>query len=562
MNGSSTSSSHSHEKMRQQRRPSYYRSSRFILVVAAVTSVCIQAFLTIFWLVTYHNNPYQQTLLLANANVTTSCSTTTGSGWFLPGFPSSVSLSSSLLSKNDDEEEDDDSIDELSEYDGEDQEEVGETGNINDADVDGESTSVGQQVQEESQQYPKQQLPPSLPLPKQQNRKPIVMISPYKIWNNTADTSLYNNRNRLQTNNARTQNRNQVIIPRAFQPWHEMHGLPPTTYPCFPTTQKDWRYVKNRRSPTKQGFVYMKLMKTGGSSAAGVNLRIAKNLQERYYPHYSTQNNSELCLSRNDHATSHSLQMNQRIREESFLWTILREPTSRIVSQFFHFQVSREKVEPTDANFKAYIEDINTKSRSKLDKYYFTSLTTSTKTEYTNYVHKLKNPNKLVNQILKDYDFIGITERMDESIVTLQLLLNLPTSDVLFLNAKNSGGYDDGGHKEGCVYIVPSFVSPGMKEYFDNFPYNNSIDTQLYLAANRSLDLTIDALGRDKFNRALQKYRHVQGIVNDVCNKPGIVTFPCNPDGTKNKNNHCIWADSGCGTKCIDRVSSNLHLYT
>jgi hypothetical protein len=41
------------------------------------------------------------------------------------------------------------------------------------------------------------------------------------------------------------------------------------------------------------------------------------------------------------------------------------------------------------------------------------------------------------------YDFIAITERMDESAVELQMLLGLPLADVLYLNAKTSGGYED-----------------------------------------------------------------------------------------------------------------------
>ena len=131
----------------------------------------------------------------------------------------------------------------------------------------------------------------------------------------------------------------------------------------------------------------------------------------------------------------------------------------------------------------------------------------------------------------------------------------------MFINAKNSGNYDDGGHSTGCVYIVPSFVSPGMRKYFNQQPWNNSLDLQLYNAANTSLDMTIESIGYEKFNRALQRYRYLQDIINNVCNKPGVVSFPCNPDGSKNRRNSCLWADSGCGTKCIDRVTSNLHLY-
>jgi hypothetical protein len=44
--------------------------------------------------------------------------------------------------------------------------------------------------------------------------------------------------------------------------------------------------------------------------------------------------------------------------------------------------------------------------------------------------------------LLSSYDFVGITERFDESVVAMQLLLGLRTSDVLYLKAK--GGAEEG----------------------------------------------------------------------------------------------------------------------
>ena len=53
-----------------------------------------------------------------------------------------------------------------------------------------------------------------------------------------------------------------------------------------------------------------------------------------------------------------------------------------------------------------------------------------------------------MNEILAEYDYIGITERMEESAVALAMLLDLPLGDVLYLNAKQNGGYDEGGRCE------------------------------------------------------------------------------------------------------------------
>ena len=75
-------------------------------------------------------------------------------------------------------------------------------------------------------------------------------------------------------------------------------------------------------------------MKVGGSTVAGVNTRIASRLGQRLLP-----GNNSWCNARWDHSSAYHMKYGRRIRSESFLWTVLREPTRRAVSQFFHFKV-------------------------------------------------------------------------------------------------------------------------------------------------------------------------------------------------------------------------------
>jgi hypothetical protein len=42
---------------------------------------------------------------------------------------------------------------------------------------------------------------------------------------------------------------------------------------------------------------------------------------------------------------------------------------------------------------------------------------------------------------MEDYDFIGMVERMDESLVIMKMLLQLDMNDILYLSAKHGGGY-------------------------------------------------------------------------------------------------------------------------
>jgi len=172
-----------------------------------------------------------------------------------------------------------------------------------------------------------------------------------------------------------------------------------------------------------------------------------------------------------------------------------------------------------------------------------------------------------MNQILKDYNFIAITERMDESLVTLSMLMNVPLADVLYLNAKSSGGFDDGeGKQRGkCVYIVPSKASPYMKELMESDDFHEHIywDRVLHQAANKSLDLTIDALGREKFEQKLSQFKHAQAVAHKRCIKRTI--FPCSFEGGEKQipddKNDCLLGDAGCGYKCLDEVATELNLW-
>ena len=82
---------------------------------------------------------------------------------------------------------------------------------------------------------------------------------------------------------------------------------------------------------------------------------------------------------------------------------MIRDPTKRAVSEFFHFEVSRKKVEPKDAQFKSFVAT----RRTTLTDYYYQTLHTSSRFNRTK-----EDPIEAANQILKDYNFIGITERM------------------------------------------------------------------------------------------------------------------------------------------------------
>ena len=200
-----------------------------------------------------------------------------------------------------------------------------------------------------------------------------------------------------------------LVKSRIFRSWPQNQSLP-----CYHPTDGDmtlhWTQKKEvLKKPASQGLFYLKLLKAASSTASSIHLRIAKNLAKRRKQ--TTRNNThpedgnfEICKTRHLHGFAHRMyKFHKRIRKESYLWTLLREPNKRYISEFFHFEVSRLGVKPTDANV---IQFLRTGKHS--DRHYLSWLTTAPYSK-----RQLANPFPVVQKILQDYDFIGITERLD-----------------------------------------------------------------------------------------------------------------------------------------------------
>jgi hypothetical protein len=172
---------------------------------------------------------------------------------------------------------------------------------------------------------------------------------------------------------------------------------PSTPSQIFPVWNKPFPCIswegRMKRTETKEGPLYLKEIKTGSSTLAGVTIQIARNVAQRLPP-----NNYIMCRARFQHLQARKFEF--RNHDQSFLWTVLRDPTPRLVSKFFHFGVSRQGLAPT-----------------ALEDYYRT---------YDNWImdhaHYLKtmtlrdiNPREIgmyenyTQTIMNDFDFVGTT---------------------------------------------------------------------------------------------------------------------------------------------------------
>mmetsp|Transcript_3051 Transcript_3051/g.4009 ORF Transcript_3051/g.4009 Transcript_3051/m.4009 type:complete len:154 (+) Transcript_3051:3-464(+) len=147
--------------------------------------------------------------------------------------------------------------------------------------------------------------------------------------------------------------------------------------------------------------------------------------------------------------------------------------------------------------------------------------------------------------------------RMDESIVAFQLLLGMDTKDVLYLSSKTSGSYYylKSGRDHSCRINEKAVITPEIKTYLSRAEWfaQNYGDYLLIEAVNQSLDLTIAALGHDRFDEALKKFQTMKLHAEEQCASAAV--FPCSSDGKlqlEESQKNCYSLDEGCGYPCLD----------
>jgi len=160
---------------------------------------------------------------------------------------------------------------------------------------------------------------------------------------------------------------------------------------------------------------------------------------------------------------------------------------------------------------------------------------------------------EVIREIMDAYHFIGLSERMDESLVVLKLILELEHEDIVTLFAsKQAGGFFREGSR--CNPIVKGDIFPEVIHYMANDFQIQNYDYFLYAVANRSLDLTIEELGRERVDKEVQKLKMMRQLATDRCKS--IAAFPCTKAGPLNilAKKSCYNKDWGCGHECVHQT--------
>ena len=370
--------------------------------------------------------------------------------------------------------------------------------------------------------------------------------------------------------------------------------FPMKVFPCSHRISE--RTFANPGPSWKHGFLYVMQSHAGGTTISGITSRISRNVAARTYTTIEIgAASTTTIIGRNNTATAiinasstacatwnapvRAKRLKNRIKDKSFLWSMVREPVDRMVSRFFHEVVSLAGHDPTTERFQQFVEN-----SASLE--YGTSIRTLTMRMLRNRMNPFGGVTlfqQYVGEILDEYDFIGVLERMDESLATLQLLLGLETQDMLYLTSRKSstsksgGGGSAGNIVDGAFYTTQTNPKTGKttciklhskpdgsslllpyKEFLHQpylFEEVFEADVYLYKAINKSLDATIESLGRDKVDHAVKRLMWGQKQVEERCSK--TVTFPCSGgEGPPIRSADCIIDDVGCGYRCLDSIGT------
>jgi len=344
-------------------------------------------------------------------------------------------------------------------------------------------------------------------------------------------------------------------------PGMEYHGytraFPVWDHP-FPCGHLESEQAMRTRAPATEGLFYVRLVEASSSICSSVTARIARNAarrqQQKEQSNHGSNNITRVCTTRL--VSQRARRFSDRLPLKSFLWSVVREPVDRLVSKYNHFD-RRDIRRTTTSNFQNFVLNNERQDYG----YYFRSLNVD---RYLNPYNKEHEAH--TQEVLESYDFLGIAERMDESLVVLKFILNLEIEDLLYLSAPKANGttttrggsssnidYYENWKKEECRPILTPEVTLEMKEWFHSEEFEAFIeaDVLLYKAANASLDKTISEIGRERVEKTVQQLRWAQRQVEEKCRH---VRFPCSSQGEYQKETDCFLSDIGCGHNCIDTL--------
>mmetsp|Transcript_48115 Transcript_48115/g.87014 ORF Transcript_48115/g.87014 Transcript_48115/m.87014 type:complete len:394 (-) Transcript_48115:133-1314(-) len=220
----------------------------------------------------------------------------------------------------------------------------------------------------------------------------------------------------------------------------------------------------------------------------------------------------------------------QALKKPVFPLTMVRDPASRSMSRFYYAQCMGTTSEPNTSTKVWYLSGYSNNE--------FRYIRMSAQTT--------------IDDLFKFYGLIGVTERLDESLVVLAATLKVPLSDVLYLNGKSSSeGYayrKDSVNLQHCSSHPTLSQEPQDVQRYVEGPFRqaNDLDHQLVQRANQVLDAKIAEMNLEP---AIAKFKELLAQAQQVCKVPGTDQHPIQ------ELVECYQKDVGCNYKCLDQFA-------
>jgi len=294
-------------------------------------------------------------------------------------------------------------------------------------------------------------------------------------------------------------------------------------------------------------IVFVKPAKVGGSTVAGVVRRISakRNILD-FDKQLDLKTMTKVLCQRKKHfgrvvANHHTrtdlqnaLHACDKNRVQMFLLSWVREPLERCLSQYYHIYVSRMKEPPSLESKLEYCG-----GDGRFDDHF---------EEYLS----LHDPQESAETTIRQFDYVGISNRFDESMLVLKHLLGLSYSEILYLSAKNSSNPIPSGKqdilKHNSIHRhLPLSEEPTEVQHLlssEAWKEHNRFSLNFFTLANEKLDEHIAAIGNDVFAIKLAEYRSLLAKAHAEC---GTLSDPVHME--------CYLNDHGCGYKCLDAVA-------
>jgi hypothetical protein len=341
----------------------------------------------------------------------------------------------------------------------------------------------------------------------------------------------------------------------------------------------------------RDGIVLIKVPKSGSSTVTGVVLRIQQQhaCVESDWPHATAR--EKIQQKQKNDTTTTTTTTNPTVSSSAFWVTSIRDPNVRALSAIYFYKVSfhrkrhemlyqkqqhqqqQQQQRHPAIPFRTSSLPVNTKPFPS-DAYvlkelratpsnfitdyiipFHSNMTVTTNTTNTTIPFFREEVVDVVKRIVQSYDFWIVTDRMDESLVVLSWLMQIPVTDVMVTSSKISGSWywSDGR----CISLVPPQITPAVRKYFQGPEWHRHhiIDRFVYIVANQSLDATIQqSMGMSEFQSRFQLYQTYKRQIQSEC--ASEIFTPCDSLGRPRRNNttNCYLRDFGCGYPCVDRI--------